>query len=447
MRSADLAGRTVAVWGLGREGRAALDAYAALIGPGLFGVDDDPDKAQDPSVRSHGIDVLTPVEALERLGPSCVVVKSPGISRYSDDMQAARERGAVVTSGSALWMAENHERVVGVTGSKGKSTTSSLVHHLLNALGVPNTFGGNIGVPLVSLPAAERYVVELSSYQCSDLEFSPDIAAVTSLFPEHLNWHGTADRYFEDKLNIVGHSPRHVVYNAADPLLSEHIKPKLAGLATIAVNVEGGITFDDKHFLTAGSPLFDVSTSPLRGRHNNGNVCVALGVLQASGIDLLERRVELETALRSYAPLEHRLTTIDDPSGLLFVDDSLSTAPHAAVAALEAFPDSPITLIVGGHDRGVDYDVLWRYLGNDQRDLVVIGIPDSGPRILAGLTDTPTLRLRQAADLDEAVALARELTPQGGTVLLSPAAPSYGRYANYEQRSAAFRAAIAATIS
>lgn len=445
MRSADLAGRDVAIWGLGREGHAALDTYASVVGSGLFGVDDDPAKAHDPAVVRHGIEVLSASAALERLGPSGVVVKSPGVSRYSPDIQAARERGAIITSGSALWMAENHDRVIGVTGSKGKSTTSSLIHHLLTGLGVANTFGGNIGVPLLALPPADRYVVELSSYQCSDLEFSPAIAAVTSLFAEHLTWHGTEEQYFEDKLNIVRHGPRAVVYNGGDPVLATRIAPMLGGTEPTIVNVPDGITFDDRHFLAGGQALFELAASPLLGRHNNGNVCVALGVLQASGLDLGERRGDIERALRSYAPLDHRLTTIDDPSGLLFVDDSLSTAPQAAVAALEAFPDKPVTLIVGGHDRGVDYGVLWDYLHADQREIVVVGIPDSGPRILGGLRESASLQLRVAADLDEAVAIAREVTPSGGTVLLSPAAPSYGRYANYEQRSIAFRAAITAT--
>lgn len=443
MRLADLAGRSVAIWGLGREGHAALEVIAPVETAALFGVDDDPAKAADPFVRRFGVEVLTPAQALERLRPSDVVVKSPGVSRYSADMRAVQGRGAVLTSGTALWMAANHSKVVGVTGSKGKSTTSSLTHHLLAELGIANSFGGNIGLPLLSLPPADRYVVELSSYQCADLEHSPDIAAVTSLFPEHLTWHGSAEAYYHDKLNIVRHSPGVIVYNGADPLLATKIAPMLGSSDRIVIGTPDGISFNNVHFALGGRTLFDVTASPLRGRHNNTNVCVALGILQASGIDLMARRDDIAGALRTFAPLDHRLTTIDDPYGdLLFVDDSLSTAPQAAVAALEAFPDGPVTLIVGGHDRGMDYTPLWQHINAEHRDLVVIGIPDSGPRILEGLHEGHSLRLRMADDLPAAVRLARELTPPGGTVLMSPAAPSYGRYANYEQRSEAFREAI-----
>jgi UDP-N-acetylmuramoyl-L-alanine---L-glutamate ligase len=199
-------------------------------------------------------------------------------------------------------------------------------------------------------------------------------------------------------------------------------------------------------FALGPAELFPRSLSALRGDHNALNVCLALAALVASGIDCVQRRAELAEGLRTFVPLPHRLSVIaQTATGIVFVDDSLSTAPQAAIAALSAFPDGPVCLIVGGQDRGVDYAPLHDHLARSARPATLIGIPDSGPRILSAVTDLPGVRCLLAADLREAVALARDALPDGGTVLLSPAAPSYGIYRDFQARSAAFIAAIAQT--
>jgi len=145
-------------------------------------------------------------------------------------------------------------------------------------------------------------------------------------------------------------------------------------------------------------------------------------------------------AVETFEGLPHRLAEIEDPSGLTFVDDTLSTSPYAAMHAVDAYQGRPLTLLVGGTDRGLDYAPLREHLRD--RELTVIGIPDSGPRIVAELAGLPAVRTEQAEDLPAAVRLARKVTPGGGVVLLSPAAPSYGRYRNFEHRSEAFVRAI-----
>jgi UDP-N-acetylmuramoylalanine--D-glutamate ligase len=443
----ELAGRSVVVWGLGREGRAALEALGDVAVRSLAVVDDDEltysSRSGDSFTSQVGDAGLAAMRAAD------VVLKSPGISKYDERALDLADRGVVVTSGTAMWMAAHHAATVGVTGSKGKSTTASLISHLLAALGVANQFGGNIGTPLLSLPAADQYVVELSSYQCADLQHSPRVAAITSLFAEHLNWHGSEERYFTDKLNILAHRPQAVVYSAHERRLAA-IVPSLVESA-LAIVVRKPDSFDivpgpdGPEFAFAGVRLFGRDASPLLGEHNASNVCIALGVLAALGVECVARRAEIEAALRSFAPLPHRLATVPDPSGLMFVDDSLSTAPEATIAALQAFPAGPMCLILGGQDRGISYAALRDCLIAQQRELVAIGIPESGPRIVAALADLPHVACHIAQDLDDAVALARRETPVPGTVLLSPAAPSYGRYANFEDRAAAFVRAVKKT--
>jgi UDP-N-acetylmuramoylalanine--D-glutamate ligase len=167
---------------------------------------------------------------------------------------------------------------------------------------------------------------------------------------------------------------------------------------------------------------------------------VALAVLDGLGIDVPGTRKQLREAVASFEGLPHRLTEIPDPSGLTFVDDTLATTPHAAIYAIEAYAGRPLTVLVGGADRGLDYKPLRDFLAD--RELTVIGLPDSGPRILSELAGLPGIRTENAEDLPAAVRLARKLTPPGGVVLLSPAAPSYGRFRNFEHRSEVFTQSI-----
>src|SRR4051812_49332525 len=226
VRLTDLRGRSVAVWGTGREGRAAVLAVAAHGPSRLIAVDD---SANFLSVPWEGeLAALAPLaggeHAFGALVSADVVVRSPGVPQTHPWMAELRGRGVAVTGGSALWMADHAARTIGVTGSKGKSTTSSLISQLLAAVDRPNVFGGNIGVPLLDLPEAALYVLELSSYQCSDLTDSPRVAVVTALFPEHLDAHGGEREYYRDKLNLLRHQPELIVVNGADPRLSDEIR-------------------------------------------------------------------------------------------------------------------------------------------------------------------------------------------------------------------------------
>jgi len=433
----------VAVWGSGREGVAAAAAVAAERPARLVAVDDTVNFLSLDWSESKAKDVplVTGDGCHDALMGADVIVRSPGVPQTHPWIVEARERGITVTGGTALWMADHAAATVGVTGSKGKSTTSSLISHLLSAAGRPNVFGGNIGVPLLDLPDAEQYVLELSSYQCSDLTDSPRVAVVTALFPEHLDAHGGEREYYRDKLNLIAHDPQTVVVNGLDERLAAEIGDRPAVRAGLpdSYHVRDGMVY------LAETPLFERAALPLVGRHNERNLCVALAVLEALGVDTVAAADTLATAAKSFAALPHRLTEIEDPSGLTFVDDTLATSPYASMHAIDAYDGRPLTVIVGGTDRGLDYTPLREHLAS--RELTVIGIPDSGPRIVAALEGLPGVRTEVADDLVDAVRLARALTPAGGAVLLSPAAPSYGRFRNFEHRSEVFAQAVRDTAA
>ncbi|RKN14339.1 UDP-N-acetylmuramoyl-L-alanine--D-glutamate ligase [Micromonospora musae] len=443
MRLSDLRGRSVAVWGTGREGRAAVTAIAAHGPAALVAVDDSANFLSLPwdGPLAEAAPLVTGEEGFARLAAADVVVRSPGVPQTHPWLVELRRQGVTVTQGTALWMADHGDRTVGVTGSKGKSTTSSLISHLLNAVDRPNVFGGNIGVPTLDLPEADLYVLELSSYQCSDLTDSPRVAVVTALFPEHLDAHGGEAEYYRDKLNLIAYGPRTVVVNGNDPRLAVELGDRAAIRAGRSDTVHVAAGPDGAPwFHLRDQPLFPRAVLPLVGRHNEGNLCVALAVLDALGVDVVARKDTLAVAVAEFQGLAHRLTEIVDPSGLTFVDDTLATSPYAAMHAIDAYEGRPLTVIVGGADRGLDFSPLREHLA--EREITVIGIPDSGPRIVEALAGLPKVRTETVDELADAVRLAREVTPVGGVVLLSPAAPSYGRFRNFEHRSEVFAEAV-----
>jgi UDP-N-acetylmuramoylalanine--D-glutamate ligase len=437
VRSSDLAGRRIAILGTGREGAAALEALRGVAASIVATTDGEAPEWDVPVLVRPGADDLD-VD---------VVIKSPGITPRHPLVAALADRGVPISSGTDLWMGEHAGRTIGVTGSKGKSTTSSIAHALLPGSG----YGGNIGLPLLAMSEADLFVVELSSYQCQSLTVSPDVAVVTSLFSEHLDWHGSTEQYFTDKLNIVRHEPRVVVANGEDADVREWLARSYPTELVRWVGGEEGYRLEERDGATwlfrDGEFLLPASELQVRGRHNALNALLAL----AAGDAAVERDSTLERdgngrlpadavaeRLRAFRPLEHRLEPIADPSGVTFVDDSLSTSPFAAIEALKAFPGEDVVLLVGGQDRGVDYSPLAEYLA--QHPIArVIGLPESGARIL---TELPGVTEMSDGMVD---AVRRARAVGAATVLMSPAAPSYGIYRDFAERAAHFRTAIEET--
>ena len=434
----DLAGARVGVWGLGREGRASLRKLAALGAEPVL-VDDRPSEPVDGRpVLVTGDGGLAALEACD------VVVKTPGMSRYRPEVARLTAAGVPVTGGLGLWLAEAvRRRVLVVTGTKGKSTTSSVAGHLIRGLGYRCMVGGNIGAPPYDPEAGtdfDYWVIEVSSYQATDLPCSPPVVAVTSLHPDHLDWHGGVEQYYRDKLSACSQPGAELtIANGDSDLLREHA-------ALLGPRVEWVSEHDDQD---AGwmEPL------GLPGRHNRRNALIARRCLIAMGLPGATDDDRLRTAAAGYQLLPSRLTPVGTVSGVTFVDDSLSTNVLPTLAALDAFPGRRIALIVGGHDRGIDYAPLAAGLLARDAPTYVLTLPDSGPRIRATLeSDTraaPTAfaGVTDCQDLDSAVTAGFRWAQPDGVVLLSPAAPSFGAFKDYRDRGDAFARAVRALTS
>jgi UDP-N-acetylmuramoylalanine--D-glutamate ligase len=442
----DLPGAKVGIWGLGREGHANLRKLLELgVEPIL--VDDHPPAPAD----AEGRPVLATAEGgLAALEQCDGVVKTPGLSRYRPEVARLAGLGIPVVGGLGLGLAEaDLRRVLVVTGTKGKSTTSSVTGHLLTGLGYRCLVGGNIGV-LPYDPAEteagefDYWVIEVSSYQATDLPYSPPVVAVTSLHPDHLDWHGGVEQYYRDKLSACSQPGAELtVANGDSDLLA-------ARVALLGPRVEW-VSADDDPGADWMEPL------GLLGHHNRRNALIARRCLVAMDVPGAADDARLRAAAAGYQGLPSRLTPIGMVGGVTFVDDSLSTNVLPTLAALDSFPGRRIALIVGGHDRGIDYAPLAAGIVARPAPTYVLTLPDSGPRIraeidqaaldpaarnqaldhapsFAGVTDRP--------DLDSAVAAAYRWASPDGVVLLSPAAPSFGQFRDYRDRGEAFARAM-----
>ena len=445
LRIADLAGHRLALWGWGREGHAAYRALRARLSAQPLTLFCSAAEAEEAAALDDPLLVVESEISGERLAAFDVVIKSPGISPNKPEAVFAAQRGTRFLGGTALWFAERADaagavaNAICVTGTKGKSTTTALLAHLLRAAGLRTALAGNIGLPLLELldERAEAWAIELSSYQTRDVAASgarPRIAIVTNLHPEHLDWHGGEDRYIADKLALVTEArPRIAVLNAADPLLAR------LDLPDSEIHWYGdarGWHLREDALYRGKAFVMDTAALPLPGRHNRSNLCAVLTALDAFGLDA----AALARHAASFQPLPNRLQPLGERDGVLYVNDSISTTPMATQAALDLYTGRDVAVLVGGHDRGLPWDEFADAM-REHAPRAVITMGQNGPRIHALLMPVAAQAgfvLEAAGDLADAMDKARSALPDGGVVLLSPGAPSFGPYRNYVERGRHF---------
>jgi len=441
VRISQLEGRRVALWGWGREGRASYRALRSRLPRLPLTLFCPPGEASQIRETDDPLLSLENDPTAERLAAFDVIVKSPGISPYRSEVVEAQARGTRFIGGTQLWFAERADAcTLCITGTKGKSTTTALLAHLLRAGGHRTALAGNIGMPLLELldADAEYWAIELSSYQTGDVADSdahPDVAVALNVFPEHLDWHGSQARYVADKLRLLTAArPRIAVLNAADPTLAA------LELAHSDVRWFGG----DEGWHLRGDVLYrgdarvmETASLPLSGRHNRGNLCAVLTAIEAIGLDA----AALAPHAATFQPLPHRLQFLGTRDGFGYVNDSISTTPHASLAALELFADRRVAILVGGHDRGVDWEGFAEAM-RKRPPHAVITMGGNGRRIFELLAPIApgAFALDDARDLSDAMHKARERLGDHGIVLLSPGAPSFGAYRDYTERGRHFAA-------
>jgi UDP-N-acetylmuramoylalanine--D-glutamate ligase len=416
MRLDELRDRQVALLGFGEDNRAALPHILDAAPSHVCVADDDEERR-----RSSPADVEV-VPLADALRDHDVLVRSPGFPRYRPDLEAAVSRGATVTTPTDLWLGTHgpRRRVVAVTGTKGKSTTTDFIDRFAHHVGLDLGAAGNMGIPVFSSDwnhEAPDVALEISSYQAVDLDHLPDIAVLTSLAEDHLSWHGGYDQYVADKLRVL------------------HQDGRTAATILVAADDPGACDVT-----AAWSP---VRVTPPPGDpgpppHRLQNAALAAEVVRLlSGTEVAEETV-VETA---HHALPGRLDLCREVGGMAWVDDALASNPFAAAAGLAWARKRrrPTIVVLGGADRGVDptplVDEASRWASGTLR---VVTLPDNGDD-LARLTGLETVG--RAHDLSAAVALAVDAC-SNGIVLFAPAAPTPPGIGTWQTRSTQFRDAI-----
>jgi UDP-N-acetylmuramoylalanine--D-glutamate ligase len=427
---ADLAGRRVGIFGFGLEGRAAAARLGALSD--LVIVDDAPGLGDDVMVTDAG--------GLEALLTCDVVLKSPGIPRRRADVLALEAKGGSVTSALNLWLHDTDlARVVAVTGTKGKSTTTSLITFFLECLGQSAQRLGNIGQPPYD-PAVDTsagwLVLEVSSFQVVDIDLAPRVVVLTSLGEDHIDWHGSLAQYRHDKLSLTRALGDHDTFVADNSTIHDH------------ESLIGGRL----HYVESDASSLAASLG-LIGEHNDSNVALALAAVAAlTGEPLDAVRAAAEQHASQFTPLRGRLTVVASEvvgaNTRRYVDDGLATSVLPTLAALEVFEGEPLALIAGGFDRGVEYGELAEALVARSTPTTLITLGNAGLRLSDEVRQRrPQFTQHSASSMLEAVELARASLEEGGVVLLSPAAPSFDQYHNWEERSDDFTATVHSLLS
>ncbi len=463
----DLARQSIVVTGFGVEGRDVYrflrtrfpDKPLAIAEQRPLDAEAHALVAGDPNVRLHlGDDHLDAVSSYD------VAFRSPGIPLRHHALRAAEARGTQLTSQTALFLALCEHRVIGVTGTKGKSTTSALIHSILVAGGREAHLVGNMGPglggdsPLLALDRARDralFVYELSSFQLEGLGASPNIAVLLDVVPEHLDHHGSFEAYVDAKANVTRHQSARdwLVYDASSATASKIATSSPAEL--MACRVDG--TVDRGCFVDRGEAVVfaaafgrqailrvsDVARV-LPGPFNLRNVVPAVAVARILSID----DEAIARGVAEFRPLRDRFENVGTFRGITFYNASIATVPEATIAHLAALAPRVATVILGGVDRGADYDALAKRLLDD-RVATLILFPDTGARVWEAVSAEArrrSVRLPRRAEVREMEAAVREayaLTPSGSICLHSPAAASRGGlFASYAERGAAFRECV-----
>ena len=457
-----LAGKKVVVFGFGRQGKA-LARWLPTVGAEVAVTDSRSAKELGlrrrdyPGVRFHlG---RHPEEVL--IGARCICV-SGGVPLDLPILQLAQKRGIPFSNDAQLFLERCPAPIIGITGSAGKTTTSALVAKIVELAGYKVWLGGNIGNPLIEelskISANDVVVMELSSFQLELMTASPQVGAVLNLTPNHLDRHGTFERYASAKANILRHQrASDVAVLGWDDDGSKSLEPivngELLAFSRYEMAPDGAFMLGNR-LLVAGSASFDASPHvvcergdiPLRGDHNVLNVLAACAIAGSMGLAIDRPGVMpdvMRRAICEFRPVEHRLENVRAVGGVTWVNDSIATAPERLLAALASY-DEPLVLLIGGADKDLPWEAAILAALQKARHIVVFG--EDGEKQVATkvmkLLDKMRVgeaRVSRARTLADAVQRAAEVAKAGDVVLLSPGGTSYDAYSDFAERGEHFR--------
>ena len=445
------AGREIAVVGLGKSGVAATRLLRAC-GLGVYASDTGTGDAHQrwaAELRGLGAEVQLGGHDLERIARAGAVVVAPGVPPEVPPLEAARRAGVPIYAEVDLGFTElpAATKAVGITGTNGKTTTTSLIAHLLREGGIAAETAGNIGVPLCDValsPAPPTWVaLELSSFQLHDApHVAPAVGVLTNLAPNHLDRYRTLEEYYGDKALLFANADDASVWITNDDDLA--VEEMAAGVAgrhlrfSIETQSDGWLDHARGMLMLGHDALMPRAALPLLGDHNVANALAAALVAREAGVPL----ATIAEGLRSFRAIPHRVEPVREVGGVLWINDSKSTNVTSTEVAVRA-QERHFVLLLGGRHKGEPYTKLAPLLADRCRGVVAYG--ESQPIVVQDLAHLVAVEaVTPADDFEAALTAARRLARPGDAVLLSPACSSYDMFRNYEQRGDRFRALVEA---
>lgn len=429
-------GKSVCILGFGREGRSTYAMLKKHCEPSCIAIADLNTIDREAAGISADDELICGDAYQECLDRFDIVFKSPGIVLEV----SPSDLKCTVTSETQVFFEVFRDRIIGITGTKGKSTVTSMIYHILKESGKDAYIAGNIGIPVFDI--AEKItsdsiiVCELSCHQLEYMTVSPATAIFLNLYEEHLDHYGTLERYYSAKKNIYLHQHKHDTLLINSDIAPEDSPAYVYTISNIDPSTDIFVS-DGK--ITRPGEEYAIPTENIKllGIHNHYNIAAA-HFITTMYVD----ESSFTSALCTFDPLSHRLEYFGTYAGIRWYDDSISTACATAIEAIKSVPDAA-TVLIGGMDRGIDYTPLAEFLSHDTVN--VICMEASGKRVFDMLlsADTEELtRIHYVPHLAEAVKLAAEITPEGRSCVLSPAAASYGIFKNFEERGDVFKSLV-----
>jgi UDP-N-acetylmuramoylalanine--D-glutamate ligase len=439
----------IAVIGLARSGRAAAvllkkhgyDVYAS-------DVVSSPDTGRcAEELRAQGVVVDVGRHDLERLGRATLVVVSPGVPPNAKPLAFVREKGVRIASEVevALHFLQG-PRIIAITGTNGKTTTTALIAHLLRGLDLEAVEAGNIGTPLSEIASREQppkwISLEMSSFQLHDTpSLKPDVGVMTNLSPDHLDRYATVEEYFSDKARLFANADPNSgwVVNADDNAVMAMVRDAAGHKYSFSLADRADAHFDSRsnQLVVFGAPLLSRKDLPLLGQHNVGNALAAsLAVMAADRSHQTQNaRRGIAAALRTFRSLPHRLELVGEFGGVQWINDSKATNVSSTAVAIDGM-ERPTVLLLGGRHKGEAYTPLVEAVRRKVKRVIAYG--EAAPIIATDLRPVVDV-VRLGSDFDEVMRAAKAAAQAGEAVLLSPACSSYDMFSNYEERGERFR--------
>lgn len=388
---------------------------------------------------------------LSRLNGFDIVFRSPSVLPTREELVTAANKGAIITSEIEMVLKLVPCKIIGVTGTEGKTTTTSIIYEILKSSGKNCFLGGNIGKPIFTeiknMKPEDIVVLELSSFQLMGMEVSPDISVVTNMYPDHLNIHSSYEEYQQAKKNIFLHQNENgvVILNYDNEItrkFADEVKSNLVYFSSLQ-KLKNGYVYDRKdetikRYANGKSEnILKKQEIKLRGIHNYENICAAL----AATASIVDEKSQIK-AIKEFNGVEHRLEFVRELNGVKYYNDSIGTSPASTIAGLNAF-DENIILLAGGSDKGLDYTEIGETIAKKVRVLLLTGPTaekiENATKLAMNKAGKETVEIIHCKDLQEAVSTANEKAKSGEIVLMSPASASFDAFKNFIERGIKFK--------